>query len=126
MFEALHLTTQGSVSFRRHDEPERFNGYHDYVSRLSDALKQLWNNATDVRRARPMRAVATASRGYDSPTVVALTQPIVQKPMVTWSSPRSNTRIPAVVQRLMLHGRIGPITVQVTPLSNGLAVSGRF
>ena len=101
MFEAMHLDAKGEVAFRTHDTPHTFTGFSDYVSQLSGALRTLWNNATDPRRARPMRAVSTASRGYDSPTVVALVQPIVGKPLLTWSSARSNTRIPQLVQKLM-------------------------
>ncbi|MDP2276447.1 MAG: hypothetical protein Q8N23_04340 [Archangium sp.] len=101
MFEAMHLDAKGEPAYRTHDVPHTFTGFSDYISQLSDALRSLWSNATDPRRARPMRAVSTASRGYDSPTVVALMQPIVGTPLLTWSSAHSNTRIPLLVQKLM-------------------------
>ncbi len=101
IFEALHLDAKGEAAFRFHDTPHTFTGFSDYISQLSSALRGLWKNATDPRRAKPMRAVSTASRGYDSPTVVALVQPIVGTPMLTWSSERSNTRIPPLLQKLM-------------------------
>lgn len=101
VFEAMHLDAKGEPAFRTHDAPHTFSGFADYVSQLTSALRSLWSNATDARRARPMRAVTSASRGYDSPTVLALVQPIVGAPMISWSSKRSNTRIPTVVQRFM-------------------------
>jgi hypothetical protein len=101
VFEAMHLDAKGEPAFRTHDAPHTFTSFSDYVSQLSGALRALWNNATDPRRVRPMRAVSTASRGYDSSTVVALVQPIVGQPMLTWSAARSNTRIPHFVQKLM-------------------------
>lgn len=101
MFEALHLDAKGEAAFRRHDVPHTFTSFSDYVSQLSSALRSLWNNATDPRRVRPMRAISTASKGYDSSTVVALVQPIVGAPMPTWTAARSNTRIPPLLQRYM-------------------------
>jgi len=101
LFEALHLDARGEAAFRCHDVPRTFTGFHDYVSQHGLAMKALWKNATDPRRTRPMRAVASVSRGYDSPTVLALVQPIVRTPMLVWASPTSNTRMPAVVQKLM-------------------------
>lgn len=101
VFEAMHLDAAGEASFHFHDAPHTFSGFHDYLSQVSRALEGLWKNATDPRRARPMRAVATASRGYDSPTVLALAQPIVGQPLISWSAPVSNTRVPRLVQKLM-------------------------
>ena len=101
IWEAMHLDSKGEISFRTHDLPHTFTGFGDYVGQLTSALKALWSNATDPRRVRPMRAVSSASRGYDSSTVVALVQPIVGTPMLTWSAERSNTRIPGFVQKLM-------------------------
>lgn len=101
LFEAMHLDAKAEASFRTHDAPHTFSSFADYLSQLSLTLRSLWSNATDARRVRPMRAVATASRGYDSPTVVALMQPIVGPPMLAWSSAHSNTRIPRVVQKFM-------------------------
>jgi hypothetical protein len=101
VYEAMHLDTKGEASFRTHDLPHTFTGFTDYVGQLTSAIRALWSNATDPRRVRPMRAVASASRGYDSSTVVALVQPIVGQPLLTWSAERSNTRIPDFVQKLM-------------------------
>ncbi len=101
VYEALHLDTAGEASYRLHDRRHTFTDFHDYVLQVKGALDALWHNATDARRRRPMRAVATVSRGYDSPTVLALVQPVIGAPLVTWASARSNTRVPAVVQRLM-------------------------
>ena len=101
MFEAMHLDAKGEPAYRTHDVPHTFTDFTDYISQLSSAMRSLWNNATDSRRVRPMRAVSTASRGYDSPTVLALMQPIVGTPLLTWSSAQSNTRIPAIVQKFM-------------------------
>lgn len=101
IFEALHLGPGGEASFRFHDRPHRFRDFADYVARFSGALTRLWANATDRRRARPMRAVGSASRGYDSGAVLAITRPIVGGPMLSWTAQRSNTRVPALVQRLM-------------------------
>lgn len=101
VFEALHLDRQGEASFHFHDRPHQFRDFLHYQQELDGGLRQLWQNATDARRQRPMRAVATSSRGYDSPTVLALWQSIVGKPMISWSSPRSNTRMPRLLQRFM-------------------------
>lgn len=101
VFEAMHLDTKGEPSFRSHDLPHTFTGFSDYVNQMTSALRALWSNATDPRRVRPMRAVSSASRGYDSSTVVALVQPIVGQPLLTWSSERSNTRVPGFLQKLM-------------------------
>lgn len=101
IFEALHIGPGGEASYRFHDRPHTFQDFADYVAQFSGALSRLWKNATDARRARPMRAVGSASRGYDSGTVLAITQPIVGKQMISWTAQRSNTRVPEVVQRLM-------------------------
>ena len=101
LFEAMHLDARGEASFRCHDVPHHFTDFHDCVSQYSGALKALWKNATDARRTRPMRAVASVSRGYDSPTVLALVQPLMRAPLLAWTSAKSNTRLPAVVQKLM-------------------------
>lgn len=101
IWEALHLRADGQASYQFHDRPHTFSSYADYVAKFSGALTALWKNATDARRAKPMRAVGSASRGYDSGTVLAITQPIVGKPMISWTAPRSNTRVPEVVQKLM-------------------------
>lgn len=101
IWEALHLGPDGSASYRFHDRPHHFENFDDYVRQFSGALTRLWKNATDARRKRPMRAVGSASRGYDSGTVLALTLPIVGQKMISWTAQKSNTRIPEVVQKLM-------------------------
>lgn len=101
VFEALHLDAKGEPAFRMHDVQRTFTGYQDYVDQLTGAVRALWKNATDPRRVRPMRAATTASRGYDSPTIAALVQPIVGAPIISWSSQTSNTRMPSVLQKLM-------------------------
>ena len=101
IWEALHIDGAGQASYRFHDKAHEFKDFADYVGTFSGALTRLWKNATDRRRARPMRAVGSASRGYDSGTVLAITQPIVGTPMISWTAPRSNTRVPEVVQKLM-------------------------
>ena len=101
MYEAMHLDAKGEAAFHTHDLPHTFTGYQDYVDQLTGAIRSLWKNATDPRRARPMRAVTTASRGYDSATVAALVQPIVGAPLISWSSKTSNTRVPAFLQKFM-------------------------
>lgn len=101
MFEAMHIGPDGQASYRFHDRQQTFTDFADYRSKLTGALTRLWKNATDSRRKRPMRAVGSASRGYDSGTVLALVQPIVGKPITSWTAPKSNTRVPEVVQKLM-------------------------
>jgi hypothetical protein len=101
VFEALHLDRNGEASFHFHDRPRQFHDFLDYQAELDRGLRALWANARDARRARPMRVVATSSRGYDSPTVLALWQGIVGQPLISWSAPRSNTRVPRVLQRVM-------------------------
>lgn len=101
IFEALHIDGRGEASYRFHDEPHTFTDYADYVAQFSSALSRLWANATDARRARPMRAVGSASRGYDSATVLAMMQPIVKEPLTCWVATTSNTRVPQLVQRMM-------------------------
>jgi hypothetical protein len=101
IWEALHISADGSFACRFHDKPREFTGFHHYVSSMTDAISSLWRNATDRRRARPMRAVGSASRGYDSGAVLALSLPIVGKPLTSWTAQRSNTRVPRAVQKLM-------------------------
>ncbi|MDP2275501.1 MAG: hypothetical protein Q8K32_32435 [Archangium sp.] len=101
IFEALHIGPDGTASFRFHDKPHEFRDFTDYRGQLNGALTSLWKNATDSRRARPMRAVGSASRGYDSGTVLAMVQPIVATPMISWTAQKSNTRVPELVQKLM-------------------------
>ncbi|MFO0598123.1 MAG: hypothetical protein U0228_22665 [Myxococcaceae bacterium] len=101
IFEALHIGADGQASYKFHDQPHEFSSFADYVEKFRGALTRLWKNATDSRRKKPMRAVGSASRGYDSGTVLAITQPIVGTPMISWTAPKSNTRVPAMVQKLM-------------------------
>lgn len=101
VFEALHIGPGGEASHRFHDRPHQFRDFTDYLGQFRGALTRLWKNATDPRRARPMRAVGSASRGYDSGTVLAVVQPIVGTPMISWTAKKSNTRVPELVQRLM-------------------------
>ena len=101
IFEALHIGADGTATYRFHDQPHHFENFADYVKQFSGAIARLWANATDARRKRPMRAVGSASRGYDSGTVLAISQPIVKTPMISWTAEKSNTRIPALVQRFM-------------------------
>lgn len=101
VFEALHLNRAGEASFHFHDQVRTFTSFLDYQAQLDGELRALWKNATDPARKRPMRAVATSSRGYDSPTVLAMWQGIVGRPLISWSSPFSNTRVPRLVQRFM-------------------------
>ena len=101
IFEALHIGPGGEASYRFHDQPHEFRDFADYRAQFSGALARLWKNATDPRRARPMRAVGSASRGYDSATVLAIVQPLVGAPMISWTAQKSNTRVPGVVQKLM-------------------------
>lgn len=101
IWEALHIGPDGEASYKFHDQPHTFENFADYVRQFSGALARMWKNATDPKRQRPMRAVGSASRGYDSGTVLAITQPIVGTPMISWTAPRSNTRVPEVVQKLM-------------------------
>lgn len=100
IFEALHIGADGQASYRFHDQPHTFETFQSYVEQFSGALTRLWKNATDSRRARPMRAVGSASRGYDSGAVLAITRPIVGE-MLSWSAKKSNTRVPEIVQKLM-------------------------
>ncbi len=101
MFEAMHLDEKGAAAFRMHDQQHTFRGYDDYLEQLTGAVHGLWKNATDPRRARPMRAATTASRGYDSPTIAALVRPIVGASLISWSSQHSNTRMPWLLQKVM-------------------------
>lgn len=102
IFEAMHIGPQGEASYRFHDRPHDFKDFNDYVAQFSGALTRLWKNATDPARRRPMRAVGSASRGYDSGTVLAVVLPIVGQPMLSWTAPKSNTRVPELVQKLMM------------------------
>lgn len=101
IFEALHIGADGHASYRFHDKPHEFKNFTDYVDTFRAALTRLWKNAIDPRRARPMRAVGSASRGYDASTVLAIVQPIVGAPMISWTAKKSNTRVPGLVQKLM-------------------------
>lgn len=94
ILEAMHIGVDGNAVYRFHDKPHAFQGFADYVGQFSGALTRLWKNATDPARTRPMRAVGSASRGYDSGTVLAVTQPIVGGQMINRTAPRSNTRVP--------------------------------
>jgi hypothetical protein len=101
IWEALHIGADGQASYRFHDRPHEFTGFADYLAQFSGALTRLWKNATDRARARPMRAVGSASRGYDSATVLAVVRPIVGEPLLSWTATTSNTRMPPLVQKLM-------------------------
>ncbi len=101
IFEAMHIGADGQASYRFHDKPHEFKDFTDYVDKFRGALTRMWKNAIDPRRARPMRAVGSASRGYDASTVLAIVQPIVGKQMISWTAQKSNTRVPEVVQKLM-------------------------
>ncbi len=101
IWEAMHIDAEGQASFRFHDRPHTFKNFGDYQQQFSGALTRLWNNATDRRRARPMRAVGSASRGYDSGAVLATVMPIVGKPIISWTAEKSNTRVPKLVQKMM-------------------------
>ncbi len=101
IFEALHIDAAGEASYRFHDRRREFKDFADYVAQFTGALTRLWKNATDPKRARPMRAVGSTSRGYDSGTVLAVVQPIVGAPLISWTAPKSNTRVPDVLQKLM-------------------------
>lgn len=101
IFEAMHIGADGQASYRFHDQPHEFKSFTDYVDKFRGALTRMWKNAIDPRRARPMRAVGSASRGYDASTVLAIVQPIVGKQMISWTAKQSNTRVPDVVQKLM-------------------------
>lgn len=100
IFESMRLSADGAQTFFFRDEPHAFTSYADYVTRLSVELKALWANARDERRAAPMRAVTTTSRGYDSAAVTALVTEVVPN-VTSWSAARSNTRIPSVLRGLM-------------------------
>lgn len=101
IFEAMHIGADGQASYRFHDQPHEFKSFTDYVDKFRGALTRMWKNAIDPRRARPMRAVGSASRGYDASTVLAIVQPIVGEQMISWTAKQSNTRVPDVVQKLM-------------------------
>jgi hypothetical protein len=102
IFEKLVIDANGRPSFRFTDVVREFKNYDDYVGQLGGAVKRLWSNASDSARQRPMRAVSSASRGYDSGTVLALAVEAAGPKMLSWSAPRSNTRIPAPIQKALL------------------------
>jgi hypothetical protein len=101
IFEALRIDPNGQAAYYFHDTLRDFQDFADYKSQMDDGLSALWRNATSASRKRPMRAVASASRGYDSGTVLALVQPIVGQPITCYCAPKSNTRVPSAVQRFM-------------------------
>ncbi len=101
IWEALHIGADGQASYRFHDQPHRFADFADYHAQFTGALERLWANATDKARAKPMRAVSSASRGYDSGTVLACMTNIVGEGLLSWTAEKSNTRVPALVQKLM-------------------------
>lgn len=101
IWEKLRIGPDGQASFRFTDPPREFRDYAHYVAEFEAAMAALWKNATDARRQRPMRAVASASRGYDSSTVLAFATKVVGPGLLSWSAPRSNTRMPAAVQKLL-------------------------
>jgi hypothetical protein len=101
IFEALRIDPDGQASFFFHDVLREFNGFSDYVGQFENALRSLWQNATSQSRKRPVRAVATASRGYDSGTVLAVLGSVIGKSLPCYCAPKSNTRVPPALQRLM-------------------------
>jgi hypothetical protein len=100
VYESMRLSAGGERSYFFRDRPHSFDSYGAYVGQLEQELRALWANATSSRRQRPLRAVTTTSRGYDSPAVTALVTSVISG-VEAWTAPRSNTRIPGVLRGLM-------------------------
>lgn len=100
IFETLRVSGEGTPSFHFRDKRRSFADYADYFGQFKGEIEELWKNATDPRRARPMRAVTSASRGYDSGAVTAIAAELVPG-LTSWTAKRSNTRLPQFIQGLM-------------------------
>jgi hypothetical protein len=100
IWEKLRIKPDGSYSYGITDKVHDFADYQQYHQAYRDAVAALWANATDKARAKPMRAVTSASRGYDSASVASVVVPITG-PITSWTAKRSNTRIPQVLRGLM-------------------------
>ncbi len=76
--------------------PVAFSSYEEYVERMGTALRALRENYTSPDRRVRLHAFSTISRGYDSPAATALVRDQVD---ACFTSPRSNSRIPAWISR---------------------------
>lgn len=100
IWETLTVRSDGSYGFALSDKVHSFGDYAQYIAKYREALQRLWANATDKARAKPMRAVTSASRGYDSASVTAMVAPVTGR-IPSWTAQRSNTRIPPMLRKLM-------------------------
>lgn len=100
IFESLRIAPDGSPSFHFRDRARTFSNFADYVSQFFGVLEQLHANATSKARARPLRSVTSASRGYDSSTVTAFVSKL-EPGLLSWTAKRSNTRVPPVLRSFM-------------------------
>ena len=98
MYESLVVSSRG-VRFEFRTQPHHFSDFHDYVEQLTGVVKSVIRNANAPQRNRSARLISNASRGYDSPAVTALLTSLGQT--TSYSGARSNTRIPAVLGRLL-------------------------
>ncbi len=100
LYESMLLKPDGTRAFSFRDRPHQFKDYADYLAQMRGTLRRLWTNATDERRRKPARAATTTSKGYDSPAVTAFVSELAPG-AVSWTSERSNTRIPRALRLLM-------------------------
>lgn len=100
IFESLRIAPDGSASFHFRDGPRTFSSFQDYVGQFFGVIEALDANAREPARKRPMRAVTSASRGYDSSAVTSLVTKLTPG-ITSWTAKRSNTRVPELLRPLM-------------------------
>jgi hypothetical protein len=87
----------GGRTLRPKDSPREIASYEEYESLVLGAVERLRQNMTDHQRRLPVQALATISRGYDSPAVCAWARRAGLRRCYT--SRRSNSLVPAILSR---------------------------
>jgi hypothetical protein len=90
-----NISVDKNLALRVHKKPQppRFSEYLAYTHFLICALTRLMNNAQDKHRTRQYRALATASRGYDSAAVAALAFDAGCRTLFTFSNGRPEYQV---------------------------------
>jgi hypothetical protein len=94
-YRNMALRADGRMSLTYKAEARGIATFGEYRELMRASVKELGANMSDARRAFPVRAVATISRGYDSPAVCALARGLGLT--TCYTSPRSNSMIPSAL-----------------------------